>query len=44
MLLCVFVSVNPSRPGDLKECFNANLELTDNTSVRKCFFHFIFTL
>ena len=29
------VSVNPSRPADLKECFNVNLELLHTTSVRK---------
>jgi len=34
VVMFVLISVNPERPGDLKECFNVYLELIDDTSVR----------
>ena len=34
-------SFNTSRPGDLKECFDYNLDFVDSTSVRERCFQFI---
>jgi len=34
-------SCNASRPGDLKECFDFNLDFVDSTSVRERCFQFI---
>jgi len=43
MLIYVLISVNPERPGDLKECFNVNLELLDDASVFTFLFGLLFT-